>query len=79
MQEMCPASKREERESEAHFFKREKEGFEACMVLGKSPRSNPRLSLAWGKLLLRDLGLGMSVGEDRAFSTFHGSSQKSFL
>ena len=76
---MCPASKREERESEVHFFKREKWGFEAYMVFGKSPRSNPRLSLAWGKLFLRDLGLGMSVGEDKAFSSFHGSSQECFL
>ena len=67
------ASKREERERNAHFSKREKVGFLACLDLGKRGKSHPRLSNTRGNLDLEALELWWSVGEggeEEAFSSF---------
>ena len=57
------SSKREERERNAHFSRREKVSFWQAWELDKKGKGHPRLILAWVKLELEALGLGWSVGE----------------
>ena len=62
-----------ERERKAHLSREIERDFWHTWELGKGGKSNPRLSLSWGKLHLEDLGTRWSVGEDGGEEAFSSS------